>query len=174
MPSDRGSSPLSRSSQLPKSLASKSLAAQERQLPGHVHSHHPTKLMPDLLRVKQAFRQLAVPSQISSRLHFRRSHGTAQALDQSLPVDSLNHSQPTVNDYNSPLKLRKHGFKSLPLSPLMCTDKDAPATTRRAQPPADDALKQFQKEVATNPFGRSTPQPHLHLLQTNTAIKRKL
>jgi hypothetical protein len=36
MPSERGSSPLSRLSQLPKSLASKSLAAQERQLPGHV------------------------------------------------------------------------------------------------------------------------------------------
>jgi hypothetical protein len=130
--------------------------------------------MPDLLRVEKAFRQFVVPSQIFSRLHFRRSHGTAQALDQSLPKASLNHSQPTVNDYNPPLKPRKHGFKSLPLSPLMRTDKDAPATTRRAQPPADDALKQFQKEVATNPFGWSTPQSHLHLLQTNTPIKRKL
>jgi hypothetical protein len=162
MPSDRGSSPLSRSSQLPKSLASKSLAAQERQLPGHVHSHHPTKLMPDLLRVKQGFRQLAVPSQISSRLHFRRSHGPAAARDQSLPrpQDSLNHPQPTVNNNNQPLRLRRHGFKSLPLSPLMRADEDAPATTRRAQQPppsADEALKQFQKEVAMNPYGLSTP-----------------
>jgi hypothetical protein len=79
-----------------------------------------------------------------------------------------------VNDYNPPLKLRKHGFKSLPLSPLMRTEKDAPATTRRAQPLVDDALKQLQKEVATNPFGWSTPQTHLHLLQTNIPIKRKL
>jgi hypothetical protein len=163
MPSDRGRSPLSRSSQLPKSLASKSLAAQERQLPGHAHAHHPTKLMPDLLRVKQAFRQLAVPSQTSSRLHFRRSHGPAAASDQSLPRprDSLNHPQPTVNNNYQPLRLRRHGFKSLPLSPLMRADEDAPPPVRRAQPPppppADEALKQFQKEVAMNPFGLSTP-----------------
>ena len=161
MPSDRGRSPLSRSSQLPKSLASKSLAGQERQLPGHVHAHHPTKLMPDLLRVPKAFRQLAVTTQISSRLHFRRSHGPAAARDQSLPrppQDSLNHPQPTVNNNNQPLRLRRHGFKSLPLSPLMRADEDAPATTRRAQqPPADEALKALQKEVAMNPFGLSTP-----------------
>jgi hypothetical protein len=119
--------------------------------------------MPDLLRVKQAFRQLAVPSQISSRLHFRRSHGPAAARDQSLPrppQDSLNHPQPTVNNNNQPLRLRRHGFKSLPLSPLMRADEDAPATTRRAQQPppsADEALKQFQKEVAMNPYGLSTP-----------------
>jgi hypothetical protein len=131
--------------------------------------------MPDLLRVEKAFRQFAVPSQISSRLHFRRSHGTAQALDQSLSVDSLNHSQHTVNDDGQPLKLRKHGFKSLPLSPLMRTEKGAPATTRRTQPPADDALKQFQKQVAANPFGWSNTLNTTSISsKTDTPTKRKL
>jgi hypothetical protein len=132
--------------------------------------------MPNLPRVKKASWQLAVPSPISSRLHSRRSHGTAQALDQSLPKDSLNHSQPTVNDYNPPLRLRKHGFKSLPLSPLMRTEKNAPATTRRALPPPDDeALKQFQKEVATNPFGWSNTLNTTSISsKTDTPTKRKL
>jgi hypothetical protein len=115
--------------------------------------------MPDLLSraiTLQPFRQFAVFSQNVTRLHIRRSHGTAAAQDRSLPVDSLNHSQTTVDNDGPPLKLRKHGFKSLPLSPLMRTET-APATTRRA--PVDEALKEFQKGVAMNPFGSSTPQP---------------
>jgi len=114
--------------------------------------------MPDLLSraiTLQPFRQTI------SRLHIRRSHGTSAARDQSLPLplDSLNHSQPTLNNDGQPLRLRKHGFKSLPLSPLMRAEEDAPTPVRRAQPPppADEALKQFQKEVAMNPFGLSTP-----------------
>jgi hypothetical protein len=117
--------------------------------------------MPDLLSraiTLQPFRQLRVPSHIFSRLHIRRSHGTAAAEDRSLPVDSLNRSQTTADNDGPPLKLRKHGFKSLPLSPLMRFE-DAPATTRRAPAPADEALKEFQKQVAMNPFGSSTPQP---------------
>jgi hypothetical protein len=118
--------------------------------------------MPDPLSraiTLQSFRQFAVPLQRSSLLHIRRSYGTAAVEDRSLPKDSLNHSQIPVNNDNPPLRLRKHGFKSLPLSPLIRTE-DAPAPIRRAPAPADDeALKAFQKEVALNPYGSSTPQP---------------
>lgn len=110
--------------------------------------------MPDLRSraiTLQPFRQFAVFSQNVTRLHIRRSYGTAAA-------DSLNQSHTTVDNDGPPLKLRKHGFKSLPLSPLMRTE-DAPATTRHATATTDEALKGFQKEVAMNPFGLSTPQP---------------
>jgi len=107
------------------------------------------------------FRQFAIPSANFSRLHARRSHGTAAARDQARPADSLHHSQPTVNDDGQFWKRRKHGFKSLPLSPLM-REKDAPAPrTRRAQTPSTDdddaALKEFQKEISMNPYGLSAP-----------------
>ena len=113
--------------------------------------------MPDLLYraiTLQPFRQLAVSSQLFSRLHIRRSHGAAAASSS----DSLHHSQPTVNEDNPPSRLRKHGFKSLPLSPLMHTE-DASAHKRRTQPSADEAMKAFQKEVAMNPYGLSTSPP---------------
>jgi hypothetical protein len=131
--------------------------------------------MPDLLSraiTLQPFRQFAVFSQSATRLHIRRSHGTAAADGRSLPVDSLNHPQTTADNDGPPLRLRKHGFKSLPLSPLMRFE-DAPATTRRAPAPVDEAMKEFQKEVAMNPFGLSTPQP-TSLNSTKTSRKRKL
>jgi hypothetical protein len=109
--------------------------------------------MPDLLSraiTLQPFRQFAVPSANFSRLHIRRSHGTAATSNQSLPTDSLNGPQPTVDNDGPPLRRRKHGFKSLPLSPLISTE-DA----RRAPVPADENLKKFQEEVATNPYGLS-------------------
>jgi len=37
-------------------------------------------------------------------------------------------------------------------------DRDAPQTARRAQTSTDDALEEFQKEVAMNPYGLSAPQ----------------
>lgn len=97
-----------------------------------------------------------MPSANFNRLHFRRSHGIAAASSQSLPTDSL--EQPTVDDNGPPLRHRKHGFKSLPLSPLMHKE-DAPATMRRAPASGDEAMKEFQKEVAMNPYGLSAPQP---------------
>ena len=105
--------------------------------------------MPDLLSraiTLQSFRQFAVPLQRPSLLHIRRSYGTAAVEDRSLPVDSLNHSQIPVNNDNPPLRLRKHGFKSLPLSPLMRTE-DAPAPIRRAQAPADDEADKHEESL---------------------------
>jgi hypothetical protein len=57
-----------------------------------------------------------------------------------------------VNEYAPPLRARNHGFKPLPMSPLM-REGYAKGPPRRIEPQQDE-LKDFRKEVAMNPFGR--------------------
>ena len=56
-----------------------------------------------------------------------------------------------VNKYAPPLRVRRHGFKSLPVSPLLREGNAKKPRKQTAQ--QHDTLKGFQKEVAMNPYG---------------------
>lgn len=77
----------------------------------------------------------------------RWRHDTA-AGDSAHGQSDIEHH---VNEYAPPLRARKHGFKPLPMSPLMREGyvKGPPRQVEQQQ----DALKDFQKEVAMNPHG---------------------
>ena len=92
--------------------------------------------------------QLATSSRICSYAQVRCRHETAAADSFHGQTDLEQH----VNEYAPPLRARKHGFRSLHMSPLMIGENAK--RTRRPKAPHDDALKDFQKEVAMNPYGR--------------------
>ena len=93
------------------------------------------------------FRKLAAYSPSWLRAQARCRHDSA-AADFLQPQTDLKGD---ANEYAPPLRARKHGFKALPLSPLMCGDGAKKIRKKSAQ--QDDALKEFQKEVALNPYG---------------------
>jgi hypothetical protein len=78
----------------------------------------------------------------------RWRHDTA-AADSVHGQANLEHH---VNEYAPPLRARKHGFKSLPMSPLM-REEYAKGPPRQVEP-QQDVLEDFRKEVAMNPYGR--------------------
>lgn len=83
----------------------------------------------------------------------RWRHDTAAAHSIHGQTDLEQH----VNEFTPLLRARKHGFKPIPISPLMREGyaKGSPRQIEQQQ----DALKDFRKEVAMNPFGR-------HMLRT--------
>jgi hypothetical protein len=110
-------------------------------------------LMPVLISGSVApysFRQLA--RCFLSRFHVaqaRRCHDFAVASpvqETSLKGDAQ-EDEPRIRE-------RKHGFRALPVSPLMIGD--GKRRQRRPIIQQDDALKEFQKEVALNPYGTTT------------------
>ena len=98
--------------------------------------------------------QLATSSQRCSHTQVRYLHETAAADSVQHHADSEEH----VNEYAPPLRARKHGFKPLPMSPLMGARNAKAPRTQIAQ--QQDALKDFQKEVAVNPYGTHIPRSH--------------
>lgn len=67
---------------------------------------------------------------------------------------SANKQSASVSENGFQMKARKHGFKSLPISPLMRTrekTKPKPAPVNASE---DEALAEFRKQFAQNPFGR--------------------
>jgi len=100
------------------------------------------------------FKQLATSSQRCFHAKTRCLHETAAADSVQGQSDLEQH----VNDYEPPLRARKHGFKPLPMSPLMREGyaKGRPRPNEQQQ----DALKDFQKEVAMNPYGTHVPRSY--------------
>ena len=78
----------------------------------------------------------------------RWSHDTAAAGSVHGQSDLEQH----VNEYSPLSRARKHGFKSLPMSPFM-RDGYAKGPPRQVEQ-QQDALKEFRKEAAMNPYGR--------------------
>lgn len=127
---------------------------------GALHTHPSTtcaSLMPDLLpRAITPFKlaQLAQCLPRSRALQVRQRHDISS---QHGAPDSLLNTQPTVSEDGQLMRSRKHGFRSLPLSPLMSEKKPS---TKAAKDEADEkALADFQKEFAMNPFGELAQSP---------------
>jgi hypothetical protein len=99
-------------------------------------------------------KQLATSSQRCLHARTRCLHETAAADSVQGQSDLEQH----VNAYAPPLRARKHGFKPLPMSPLM---REGYAKGRpRPKEQQQDALKDFQKEVAMNPYGTHMPRSY--------------
>lgn len=94
------------------------------------------------------FKQLATSSRVRSCAQVRGRHESAAADSVHGRTDLEHH----VNEYAPPLRARKHGLKPLPMSPLMIEGNAK--RPRKPRVPNSDALKDFQKEVAMNPYGR--------------------
>lgn len=99
------------------------------------------------------FRQLATHSLSFLRAQARCRHDSAAA--ESLKAQT--ELKEDVNQDAPPLRIRKHGFRALPVSPLM--REDGARKHRREITSQDDVLKEFQKEVALNPYGVHTQRP---------------
>lgn len=113
---------------------------------------NPRTVSPRLLRLSK---QLATSSRICSCAQVRCRHDTAAADSVHGQTDVEHH----VNESAPPLRARKHGFKPLPVSPLIRERYANGPPRQNAQ--QQDSLKDFQKEVAMNPYGKHVP--HLHL-----------
>lgn len=111
-------------------------------------SHMPT-LIPRTV-TPRPFRQLATYSPSCLRVQVRYRHDSA-ATESPEPQTELKEN---VNEDAPLLRVRKHGFRALPVSPLM--RGDGARKQRRQSAPQDDSLKEFQKEVALNPYGMHT------------------
>lgn len=81
-------------------------------------------------------------------------HSQVRLRGETAAADSV-HDQAAlekhVNDYAPPLRMRKHGFGALPMSPLLYEGNARRSRKQSAQ--RDDTLKDFQKEVALNSYG---------------------
>jgi hypothetical protein len=96
------------------------------------------------------FRQLATNAPSCLHAQARCRHDSA-ATDSRQQQASLSED---VNEDAPPLRVRKHGFRALPLSPLMRGDSAKKPRKQSVAPPSQrDALKEFHKEVAMNPYG---------------------
>jgi hypothetical protein len=85
----------------------------------------------------------------------------ARHLHEIVAADSIRGQatlEQDVNEYAPPLRARRHGFKSLPVSPLLREENAKKPRKRNAQ--QHDALKDLQKEVATNPYGMNMIRKH--------------
>jgi hypothetical protein len=87
----------------------------------------------------------------------RLRHETAVAN----PVCDQASLEQDVNGYAPPLRVRKHGFRALPVSPLI--REGNAKRPRKAIGQQHDSLKDFQKEVALNPYGMETDSRAIHI-----------
>ena len=114
-------------------------------------TQHAPFLMPILIPravTPRLSKQLATSSRVRSHTQVRCRHETAAADSFHGQTDLEQH----VNEYAPPMRARTHGFRSLPMSPLMIGENAKRTHRPRAQ--HHDALKDFQKEVSVNPYGR--------------------
>jgi hypothetical protein len=117
------------------------------------------------------FRQLATNAPSCLHAHARCRHDSAAAESRQQQQASLEED---VNDDTPPLRVRKHGFRSLPLSPLMRGDgAKKPRKQSVASPSQHAALKEFQKEVALNPYGMYTIGTAIFTSQTDSQSQHK-
>jgi hypothetical protein len=115
-------------------------------------------------------RQLATnaPSCFLAQARCRHDSVAADPLQSQA---SLEHD---VNEDAPPLRVRKHGFRALPMSPLMRGDGAKKPRKQSVTPPSQQAaLKEFQKEVALNPYGMHTIDTALLISDTNTRSQHK-
>ena len=82
----------------------------------------------------------------TTQVHYRHEASAAGSVQHR--ADSEQH----VNEYAPSLRARKHGFRPLPVSPLM-REGYARGTPKQIVQQHDE-LKEFQKEVAMNPYGK--------------------
>lgn len=101
------------------------------------------------------FRQLATSSPRCFHTQTPCRHEAAAADFVQSEANLEQHED--VNGYATPSRERKHGFKALPVSPLMREGNAKRPRRQNAQ--QHDALKAFQKEVAMNPYGAIIPRP---------------
>lgn len=96
-----------------------------------------------------------VPFWRLSPTQFRSSHALAKAKYPAL-ADELITPQPTVRTDEGIFRTRKHGNRSLPMSPLL-DDETIKAKHKHAQPKPEqdpESVTAFQKELGLNPHGR--------------------
>lgn len=89
------------------------------------------------------------------RPQIRLSHALSKAEYPSL-ADRLITPQPTLRTDEGIFRTRKHGNKSLPMSPLL-DEHSTKEKHRYTQPKAEydpEKLTEFQKELALNPHGK--------------------
>lgn len=95
-------------------------------------------------------RQLAAYSPRGLRTQVRCLHDSAAGSSLELQTDA----KEGVKEDAPPLRARKHGYRALPVSPLM--RKDSAKKHIKQTVHQDDDLKEFRKEVAMNPYGKHT------------------
>jgi hypothetical protein len=116
------------------------------------------------------FRQLATYHPSCLHAQARCRHDSA-AIDPRQQQASLSED---VNEDAPPLRVRKHGFRSLPLSPLMRGDGAKKSRKQSVVPPSQHAaLKEFQKEVAMNPYGMYTINTAIPASKTDAHSQHK-
>lgn len=116
--------------------------------PFHMPILNPRTVTPRLYRTRATSWRNCLHKQVRWR------HDTAVADSVGGQTDLEQH----VNEYAPPLRARKHGFKPLPMSPLM-REGYAKGRPRQIEPQQDE-LKDFRKEVAMNSFGRHILRIH--------------
>ncbi|KAM0713697.1 hypothetical protein Q7P37_010659 [Cladosporium fusiforme] len=116
--------------------------------------------MPDLLSRATTRLQLAQLAECLPRrccvAQVRQRHDISA---QNEAAHSLLQTQPIVIKDGQLMRSRKHGFRSLPLSPLLSEGRRKPSKSAGRDVADDEALAEFQKEVAMNSFAHALATP---------------